>query len=269
MVPPYRNFQHGAVYILENPESQRVKVGMTINNIVDRLSAINDMWLERTITCQVCGVRILKTGKYVSPHDKQKGSVHQYDPIGEGCPGGNELPIERDVALAEAHLEDLKNRHDELSGAEKGSNTKRIKTLEKRIEKYRHYTGPVGEWQFKIAFYTECVERVEKLSHEILHEYLDEQAPFGEVFYCTMSVAIEAVEAALSELGLLHTARKETQLREKRLLYKEDYRYQAPERVPARYECGMCRTQWKGKTFGINFCPKCNNHLYSKFLAFF
>jgi hypothetical protein len=40
-------YLHGAVYIFENAKAQRVKVGMTINNVVDRLSDVNDMWLER------------------------------------------------------------------------------------------------------------------------------------------------------------------------------------------------------------------------------
>jgi hypothetical protein len=66
-------------------------------------------------------------------------------------------------------------------------------------------------WQLSTAFYTECAERVELLSHEILGERLDKVAPFGEVFCCSVSEATEAVEKALSQLGLSHSARKETQ----------------------------------------------------------
>jgi hypothetical protein len=105
----------------------------------------------------------------------------------------------------------MQNRLRELSGSEKGSITIKIKTLEKRIGVYRHYDRTVGVWQFSTAFYTECAEQVELLSHEILGERLDKVAPFGEVFCCSVSEATEAVEQALSQLGLLHSARKATQ----------------------------------------------------------
>jgi len=197
-------YPHGAVYIFENPKAQRVKVGMTsigVNDVVDRLRDVNDMWLERKVTCQICGGRLVNVGERVPQHVKS----------GRGCPGGNALPLEKDVALAESHLENMKNRLGELSGSEKGSATRIVNTLEKRIERYRHHNRPVGEWQFRVAFYTEGVAEVELLSHKILAEHLDRLAPFGEVFYCSVSEATEAVETALSQLGLLHSARKETQ----------------------------------------------------------
>jgi hypothetical protein len=165
------------------------------NDVVDRLRDVNDMWLERKVTCQICGGRLVNIGGLVPQH----GS-------GIGCPGGNGLPLEKDVALAESLLENIKNR---LSRTD----PRKIKTLEKRIERYRHYNRPVGEWQFRVAFYTEGVAEVELLSHKILAEHLDRLAPFGEVFCCSVSGATEAVETALSKLGLLHSARKETYLR--------------------------------------------------------
>ena len=195
-------YLHGAIYIFENSKAQRVKVGMTINNVADRLSDVNDMWLERKVTCQICGGRLVNTG----------GHVPQHVVSGISCPGGNALPLEKDLALAESHLENMKNRLSELSGSDKGSVTRKIKTLEKRIGLYRHYDRTVGVWQFSTAFFTECAEQVELLSHEILAERLDKAAPFGEVFCCSVSEATEAVETALSQLGLLHSARKETQL---------------------------------------------------------
>ncbi|MNU05517.1 hypothetical protein D3C72_2503500 [compost metagenome] len=67
---------------------------------------------------------------------------------------------------------------------------------------------PAGEWQFCVAFHTEGVAEVEALAHKKLADRLDRHAPFGEVFCCTASEATEAVEAALSELGLLNTARR-------------------------------------------------------------
>src|SRR5437867_244182 len=193
-------YLHGAVYIFENSKAQRVKIGMTINNVAGRLSDVNDMWLERKVTCQICGGRLVNVG----------GHVPQHVVSGIGCPGGDALPLEKEVALAESHLENMKNRLGELSRSEKGSVVRNIKTLEKRIGLYRHHDRTVGVWQFSTAFYTECAEQVELLSHEILGERLDKVAPFGEVFCCSVSEATEAVEQALIQLGLLHSARKET-----------------------------------------------------------
>jgi DNA-directed RNA polymerase subunit RPC12/RpoP len=196
-------YLRGAVYIFENSKAQRVKVGMTINCVVDRLRDVNDKWLEQKVTCQICGGRRLINSR---------GLVPQHVVSGRGCPGGNALPLEKDVELAESYLDNMKIRLSKLSGSEKGSASRIVKNLEKRIERYRNYNRPVGEWQFRIAFYTECAEQVELLSHKILEDHLDEMAPFGEVFCCSVPVATEAVETVLSQLGLLHSARKETQL---------------------------------------------------------
>ena len=188
-----------AVYIFENSKAQRVKVGMTINNVVGRLSDVNDMWLEKKVTCQICGGRRLVNIWGHLPHHVISG---------KSCPGGNALPLEKDVTLAESYLGNMKNRLSELSGSEKGSATRIVNNLEERIERYRHYNRPVGEWQFRVIFYTECAGQVELLSHKILEEHLDRLAPFGEVFCCSVSVATEAVETVLSQLGLLNSARK-------------------------------------------------------------
>ena len=192
-------YLRGTVYIFENAKAQRVKVGMTINNVVDRLGHVNDMWLGRKVTCQICGGRLVNNAGHVPQH---RGS-------GRGCPGGNALPLERDTALAEYHLENMTNLLSELSGSEKGSVTRKVRTLAKRIGLYRQYERTAGAWQLSTVFYTACAEQVELLSHEILAERLDKDAPFGEVFCCSVSEAREAVETALSQLGLLDSARKE------------------------------------------------------------
>lgn len=194
------HYSRGAVYILENPKAQRVKVGTTVNDVAIRLRDVNDMWLEIKVTCQICGGRRLAN---------IEGVVPQHVVSGRDCPGGNASPLEKDVALAESHLECMKRSISELSGSEKGSATRIVNNLEKRIERYRHHNRPAGEWQFSTAFFTERAEQVELLSHEILAERLDRLAPFGEVFCCSVSEATEAVEKALSRLGLLHSARKE------------------------------------------------------------
>ena len=105
----------GAVYILENPKAQRVKIGMTINNVADRLRSVNDMWLEFKATCQICGGRCLVN---------DKGLIPKHVISGRDCTGGNTLPLEKDVSLAEEYLETLKKNHGELSGNEKGSTTR-------------------------------------------------------------------------------------------------------------------------------------------------
>ena len=191
-------YLYGAVYILENSKAQRVKVGMTINDIALRLADVNDMWLGRTLTCQICGGRLGHVG----------GRVPQHVVSGIRCSGGNALPLKKDVALAESYLVGLKGRHGGLSASEKGSVTRIINTLERRIELYRRYERPIGVWQFSVAFHTESAEQVELLSHEILAERLDKAAPFGEVFCCSVTEATEAVESALSRLGLRDSAVK-------------------------------------------------------------
>jgi hypothetical protein len=61
------------------------------------------------------------------------------------------------------------------------------------------------------CIYAEGVAQVvESLSHAILANHLDRLAPFGEVFCCSVSEATEAVETALSQLGLLHSVKKKT-----------------------------------------------------------
>ena len=198
-------YPHGVVYVFENSKAQRVKVGMTgigVNNVDDRLRDVNDMWLERKVTCQICGGRLLNIGGLVPQHVKS----------GKRCPGGCALPLEKDVALAKSYLENTKNRLGGLADSEKGSATRIVNTLAKRIERYRRHNRQVGEWEFRVAFYTEGVAEVKSLSHKILAERLDKLAPFGEVFCCSVSEATKAVETALSQLGLLHSARKATQL---------------------------------------------------------
>ena len=193
---------YGAVYIFENSEAQRVKVGMTINDVADRLRAVNDMWLSRKGTCQICGGRLITV----------RGHVPRHVVSGTRCPGGDALPLEKGVALAETHLVKMTNRLGELSGAEKGSVTRKIKTLQRRIGMHRHQVPAVGVWQLSATVFTVCAEQVELLSHAILGDCLDEAAPFGEVFCCSVSEATEAIESALGQLGLVRSAAKDTRV---------------------------------------------------------
>lgn len=194
---------HGAVYIFENAEAQRVKVGMTINatnNVTDRLKDVNDIWAGYKAMCQICGSRRFINGK---------GLIPRHVVSGKECPGGNSLPIEKDTTLSESYLTDIKGRYGNLSGSEKGSFTRIINNLEKRIEKYRQKSKPVGAWILRVAYYTDCAEEVELLSHKLLGESLDCEAPLGEIFSCSVSAASLAVETVLEQQGLLNGARKE------------------------------------------------------------
>lgn len=197
-------YMHGVVYILENVEAQRVKVGMTTNDVSLRLGDANDMWLEHKITCQICGGRRLAKWNGRGPRVLPKHVVS-----GVECPGGNALPLENDNALANAHLENLRIRVAEIAGSEKGSMTRRIKTLEERLRLRCQHNRGIGRWRIGTVYHTERAEKVESLSHAFLVEHLDRTAPFGEVFRCSISEARAAVERALDQLGLLSLARRE------------------------------------------------------------
>src|SRR5438552_17111467 len=100
---------YGAVYILENPEAQRVKIGMTSNDVGLRLRVVNDMWLGRRGTCQICGGRLNIVG----------GRVPGHPGFRRPCRGGAALPLEKEVALAESSLGTRKIVLAELSDEEK------------------------------------------------------------------------------------------------------------------------------------------------------
>lgn len=198
------SYLHGAVYIFENPTAKRVKVGLTRNthDIAGRLNDLNDIWLERKVRCQICGTRIVRLGFLIPQHVIS----------GVECPGGNALPFEQDVSLAESHLQAMKMHVQGLTGSQKGSISKIIKTLETRIEFYTNHQPRVGKWKFSVAYITQNADKVEALSHSILADYHDKNAPIGEVFSCSVLVATEAIEKALNKLDLLSLAKKENEM---------------------------------------------------------
>ena len=209
MINPRR--LHGAVYILENAEAQRVKVGMTsmdTTNVFDRLKDVNDMWQKRKVTCQICGARRLVKGYRIPPHVYAGPECVLIDsrPWNRLCPGGNEFPLEKNVALAESLLDNIRKRLSDFSYVDKVSAARFANNLEKRIEKFRNYSPRVGDFQVRVAYYTKHAELVEKSSHQILAKYLDEKAPFGEVFRCSVSEAREAVETVMGRMRLLESA---------------------------------------------------------------
>lgn len=185
----------GTVYILENSEANRVKIGVTINNPSERLKDINRMWLGTKGRCQVCGNRRLL---------EFNGLMPKHVLSGKHCSGSHALPIAKDKTLA---IEELKRLKDELKGIEgksKGSSVKRIKSLGKLIEEPQDVKRFTGSWSLRASFKSEIAYQVEELVHEMLHMYLDRSAPFGEVFSCSAEEAVEAIENAYSKLGLSH-----------------------------------------------------------------
>ncbi len=193
-------YLYGRVYILENEEAKRVKVGMTINRVEERLEEVNNMWLGIKATCQICGGRRLVNHKGFIPNHVVSG-VH--------CHGSYSLPFEKDSSLAIAYLIELKSNHGALKGSSQNSNSKRITGLKKRIRRFQALDKLLGEWKINTVYHTNSAEDVELRSHEILSEYLDKDVPFGEVFICSVAEAINAVELVLVQLDLLPSAKKE------------------------------------------------------------
>jgi hypothetical protein len=194
-------FRHlyGHVYILENKEAKRVKVGMTINNVEKRLADVNNMWMGIKGTCQICGGRRLVN---------HKGFIPKHVVSGIHCPGSNALPFEKDSSSAISYFTELKRNHNVLKGNSKGSNSKRITTLEERIMRFHALDKLLGEWKVNTVYQTNSAEDVELRSHVILSDYLDKDAPFGEVFFCSIAEATNAIELVLCQLDLLQTAKK-------------------------------------------------------------
>ncbi len=182
----------GTVYILENSEAHRVKVGATINTPEERLLDINRMWLGVKGRCQIClSWRLLEPDGRMPKHT-----------LSNHCPGSYQLPFARGIELAEQKLKDLQGQIQGLRGGKKISAITRIKNLEKLVEAYRDTPKQVGSWQIRAAYRNGNAYGVELIAHEILANHLDTAAPFGEVFSCPPQEAILAVESAITQLDM-------------------------------------------------------------------
>jgi len=178
----------GTVYILENIEAHRIKVGVTINNPEGRLLDINRIWQGDKGRCQICGNRRLLDANGMMP-------IHVLSM--RHCKGSHEKPIEIDTSLAKQELEILKSDLVDISGKAKGAAVKKVKAFENLIEFYSNQPKRVGVWQISALFAAKKAYLVEASAHEILSEYLDSDASIGEVFSCSVDIAISAVQAAL------------------------------------------------------------------------
>jgi len=184
------------VYILENAEAGLVKVGVTINNPAERLRSVADLWNGRYGTCQVCGARLLL----------RKGRLWDHRKNGARCAGSLERPLEQDSSVAEWYLRVLQERLATAAGVEITSAKRMIKRLERVVAQPRHSEGTIGTWALRYEVFTARPYEAELLSHSFLSHRLDVSAPHGEVFRCDFEEAQAAVERALAELGVAHTA---------------------------------------------------------------
>lgn len=179
---------NGKIYILENTEAQRVKVGCTTNNPVLRVEDMNDLWSGRRGICQVCGARRLVGPDNLMP----KHGIGIDDCFGVGF-----LPIALDTEIAEAHLRDLEQEIRLSTGAAKGSATRQANKLRERIGMYKNKGKLVGIWKLVDSYDALEIEEIEKRVHELLSHHLDLSAPFGEIFRCSPDEAKEAIEEVL------------------------------------------------------------------------
>ena len=93
-----------------------------------------------------------------------------------------------------------------------GAVMQRIREINRTNPDIEYFNGdknlPLSFWQYRFSFKTSEFEEVEKLAHKYLNEYLDKEAPIGEVFNCSVDKAINAVEDALKDLDLLEQAER-------------------------------------------------------------
>lgn len=195
--------RYGMVYILENVEAKRVKVGVTTSSVVKRRIDVNQMHLGTKGTCQVCG------GRYRLKQVLQQRLIPKHAVSGWNCPGSNSLSLEKDTSLAKAYLEELKVSYEELTGSEKNSNTRKINKLEERIKKFENFIRPLGVWKINTVYSTNRAEEVERKSHQLISSFIDANFQIGEVFSCSVEEARRAIETVITELGLVDTTEKE------------------------------------------------------------
>ena len=179
-----------SVYILENNEANRVKVGATTNDPVARLLDVNRKWLGVKGRCQIC-----LSWRLVTPDGRMPTHVLSMN----HCSGSNALPLEAETSLAEQELINLKEQQDVLAGSEKISAIRKFNNLRKVVEIYRNASRRVGEWRILTSYPLLHAYEVEAIAHQLLSTHLDRDAPIGEVFSCSSQEAISAVEAAIAQ----------------------------------------------------------------------
>ncbi|WP_353431423.1 hypothetical protein [Polynucleobacter sp. MWH-UH23A] len=178
------------IYILENQDAQRIKIGATHNHPNDRLLDINRMWQAVKGRCQIClSWRMLVNGRM----PKHVLSMNH-------CAGSGEPPLEYSTKLAEKQTIDLQGQLPWLSGSDLRSASKRIKNLKKILQTYKENPIRIGGWQLRASFPIDSAYQIEELVHKALAVHLDKEAPFGEVFSCSAEEAISTIEETISQM---------------------------------------------------------------------
>jgi hypothetical protein len=178
------------VYILENMDARRIKIGATVNHPDDRLLDISRMWRAIKGRCQIClSWRMLSDGRM----PKHVLSMNH-------CAGSGELPLEYSTQLAEEQLIDLQGRIPWINGSELNFATKRIKNLQKIIRNYKENSIRPGSWFLRASFKIDSAYLIEEYVHSVLAAHLDANMPFGEVFSCSAEEAITLIEETIVQI---------------------------------------------------------------------
>lgn len=179
------------VYILENTDAKRIKIGATVNHPNDRLLDITRMWHATKGRCQIClSWRMLTNGRMPN----HVLSMNH-------CVGSGELPLEYSTQLAEKQLIDLQGRIPWVSGSELNFAIKRIKNLQKIIRNYKENPIRHGSWFLRASFKIDSAYLVEEYIHSLLAAHLDTDMPFGEVFSCPAEEAIDLIKETISRIA--------------------------------------------------------------------
>lgn len=179
------------VYILENKDAKRIKVGATVNHPDVRLIDISRMWGAVKGRCQIClKWRILENAR-----------LPKHVLSGNYCAGSSEPPFEFSTNLAERYLDDLLGQLPSLNGSNLNFATKRANNLKKIINNYKVNPVRIGTWELSAFYKTDFAYQVEKFVHQALAAELDNDSPFGEVFTCSLEEAIKTVESNLLKLS--------------------------------------------------------------------
>lgn len=234
--------------MLESSKNNLIKIGSTINDPEYRRLFTQRHYNGDIGRCQVClEHRVLL----------QNGCMPEHR-----CPGSFEFPIEVDVSISKSYLIELKKKRKSKTGSAKGTITRKINNLEKKINQMKNFSPEHENWQTKVVYLTDEYEKVEKLAHNQLENYRDINAPNKEIFSCSLQEAIVVVEKILYQLGIFEKVFKGypiPQISNEKMLPLE-----TPKREPAMFQCLMCNNQWKGMTNDINECTSCKTHLFSR-----
>lgn len=86
----------------------------------------------------------------------------------------------------------------------------RLRALNRDNPELEYYNGnknlPLYVWTLAKSYKTKNYYKVEKLSHNYLKNYIDNDSPIGEVFKCTVEEASKSIECSLRDLGIYDEA---------------------------------------------------------------